>query len=355
MPDPAQAPDVPLPVWRRLHEAAADLRALEPWKWMRDDDLFGVRDPATGAVHTCCILSDKGGPPGLALYRGQAGLRFLFRKDNDPGNPVHDNEPLLEDSLTVEYVGRKLLDPTDRAVWDALQLPRPALARAPYPLFRSMLPAHPPWYLNTDEARLLTTALVLAQAFSQLVDEKPDLFGDRPYEEVPVYTRVGGAADSPWKLDWIKMDLDAPAQPVKPPVLPAADVAEARRRPPKPLEWEVATYFPPLEVNEAPRPYHPRAAVIARSDGTELVHFALNHPARPAAALAADTLVQAIARHGLRPEAVSVDAAELAEGLWPLLEQLGIRLRFRHSLPGVRNVQEFLRDKLGTGDDPSAA
>lgn len=346
MSEPLHPPQVPEPVWRRLHEAAADLRTLEPWKWMRDDDLFGLRDPASGKLHVCCVLGEKDGPPGLALYRGQAGLRFLFRKDEDPGSPLHEGEPLLEDSLTVEFVGRKVLDAEDHAVREALGLGKPPHKRAPYPLFRSMLPAHPPWYLDADEAALLTTACVLAQAFSLLVDEKPDFFGERPYEDIPVYTRVGRDADSPWKLDWTRVNLNAPAEERRPVELPEPDTASARTQPQRPVEWELATCFPPLEIDEPPRPYHPRAAVIARADNGELVHFALAHPVHAAPQLAAETLIQAVARTHQRPEAVAVDDPALAAGLWPLLEQIGVRLRFRTALASVALVQEFLRDKL---------
>ncbi len=38
------APEVPLPAWRGLLDAARAVRAVEPWEWMDDTDVFALVD-----------------------------------------------------------------------------------------------------------------------------------------------------------------------------------------------------------------------------------------------------------------------------------------------------------------------
>lgn len=34
--------------WKQLYAAAIEFHQLEPWKWMYDEDVFGVKDPVRG-------------------------------------------------------------------------------------------------------------------------------------------------------------------------------------------------------------------------------------------------------------------------------------------------------------------
>ena len=36
--------------WRRLYEAAVELKKQAPWEWMYEDEVFGVRNPETGEI-----------------------------------------------------------------------------------------------------------------------------------------------------------------------------------------------------------------------------------------------------------------------------------------------------------------
>lgn len=53
-------PDVPLPLWRDLYEAAMRFKHLRPWETLYDSDIFGIRDPETGDTGYACVLGELG-------------------------------------------------------------------------------------------------------------------------------------------------------------------------------------------------------------------------------------------------------------------------------------------------------
>ena len=56
--------------WSSLFAAANAFRELGPWEWMNDNQVFGVKDPATGEVAWCAVLGMWGEVFGLAAYLG---------------------------------------------------------------------------------------------------------------------------------------------------------------------------------------------------------------------------------------------------------------------------------------------
>jgi hypothetical protein len=345
-------PAVPAETLTSLHEAALALRGMEPWRWMREEDLFGLIEPATGELHIAAILGKEEGPPGLVLYRGEPGYRFLFRKRDDVGSPIDPALPMEEDSLLVEFVPARELQSEDLR---RIEVGQSSVASAPkkgarralgLPKFRSHLPAHLPWFPDTAECELLTTVLVLAQAFTALVDEDPDFYGKRAYEEVPVYSRVGKQADSPWKLDWMKLDLSPKAGP------PPWDASEAELKlcgnlpQQTELRWEMDTFFPPTLIPKAARPYYPRAAVIADAGTGRFIDVDLVHPSEAEGWQAGRVFLQNVQRAKCRPFALHVASATLAEALWPIAEAIGVRVRVSSILQSMPPIREYLARRL---------
>jgi hypothetical protein len=334
-----------------MFEAAMALQNMAPWEWMGEDDSFGIVDPSTGQLHLGIILGEREGAPGFGLYRGQRGTRFLFREQDDPGSPLYPEVAMEEDSLLLEFVPRKELSEMDLALHEMAGFspakPKGRRKRSGLPRFSSRLPAHLPWMPDAVECELMTTALVLAQAFVALVDDDPEFYGDRPYDEVPVYTRVGDRPDSPWKLGWVTLDLSKPAGP--PPAEVAAGVVEAALSRPinDQKSWELETYFPPTIVRKPKRPFFPRASIIADAESGRFLDIELSHPEEPEGNHAARCLLETINDEGYRPYALWVGSPHLMEALWPLAESLSLRLRLRSLLRQTPPIREFLAKKFG--------
>ena len=61
--------------WRRLYGLAVRFRNLAPWKWMTDDMLFAVQDPAGDQIGYCCVIGALGQEFGLIVYLARPLIR----------------------------------------------------------------------------------------------------------------------------------------------------------------------------------------------------------------------------------------------------------------------------------------
>src|SRR5688572_4965976 len=94
--------------WRRLYEAALEFRDLKPWKWMSDDQLFGVRSPTTGETLYCAVLGGLGEMFSLSVYPGLQGLS-AYRCLAEGNAPVRDFRAMMR-CLMAEFGDRAALD-----------------------------------------------------------------------------------------------------------------------------------------------------------------------------------------------------------------------------------------------------
>lgn len=53
--------------WKEFYKIAAKFRDAAPWGWLRDKDIFGVKNPETGEIGWCCIMGAAGQHYALAV------------------------------------------------------------------------------------------------------------------------------------------------------------------------------------------------------------------------------------------------------------------------------------------------
>jgi hypothetical protein len=54
---------------KHLYELSSELKALAPWRWMEEDDLFGVQNPETGEVGFVSVMGQLAEHTALAVPR----------------------------------------------------------------------------------------------------------------------------------------------------------------------------------------------------------------------------------------------------------------------------------------------
>ena len=60
--------------WRKLYALAERVKALAPWDWMEEADMFGVRNPDTDELGFVSVMGTLGEHFAVALYLGSEGL-----------------------------------------------------------------------------------------------------------------------------------------------------------------------------------------------------------------------------------------------------------------------------------------
>ncbi|MFH1380077.1 MAG: hypothetical protein ABII23_07350 [bacterium] len=169
-------PNVPIPILKSLFSAADIFFHQRPWTIFDDRYLFGVRDLNTSEVVYCCILGNLGQVFGLCAYRGAEGFDVYQKIKNSDAEDLADDFLSIQNCLKLEFVLANELDKEDKKILKNLNIKpnKPAC----YPVFRSFIPKHFPWYFNEVEALIMTTALhaihfVYSQAASGCIDLMP--------------------------------------------------------------------------------------------------------------------------------------------------------------------------------------
>ncbi|MBI2813849.1 MAG: hypothetical protein HYX71_06160 [Opitutae bacterium] len=337
------APEVPLETWRDLLAAAQAFRAARPWDWMDDSDLFVLVDEE-GRPFFPSVLGAAGQVFGLALYRGEEGLRFLF----DAMDTLEEHLPetaFRQDALLLDWGAKKALAPEDLAVLAALgHAPRPRERQA-WPCFRSHAPGWFPWFLDAAEARALARGTRALLACAELARRDEDFFAPndedgRVLPTVDIAATLAGSLDAN-QVEWRHWRLPPPAPPPPPSI--RADWAAVRTRPLNPrgaLEFDIFHLRSP--VADSGRPYFPRLALLVDGASGYVYGMEMAPPERAWGDLVVSTWSKAWQTATSRPATIAIRREEWLPALLPLAEHLGIKVELRAELPFIEEARESL-------------
>lgn len=142
--------------WESLYEVAENLKKLAPWRALYETDILVLQLPGREEPVYCSVLGQGGISFGIGVYPGHESLLRLNRVINqDSYRP--ELLALEQDCLMCHFGDREDIAAEDREVMKKLGLRFRGKSQWIY--FRSMVPGQFPWYLNADQAELLTAAL----------------------------------------------------------------------------------------------------------------------------------------------------------------------------------------------------
>lgn len=143
------------PEAKDLFDLAIKVKALAPWRWMEETDVFGVESPDTGELGFVSIMGTLGEHEAVALYLGAEGLYDFVDLHEDQAAPA---ESLIEiRHVQAAFSGREFLEKEDRDLIKQLGLKFRGVNA--WPMFRSHRPGYLPWFVTVAEARFLIHAL----------------------------------------------------------------------------------------------------------------------------------------------------------------------------------------------------
>ena len=143
------------PEAKELFDLAIKVKALAPWGWMEETDVFGVENPDTGELGFVSIMGRLGEHEAVALYLGSEGLYAFIDLHEDEAAPPENLIQIRH--VQAAFSDREYLEKEDRELIKQLGLKfRGANA---WPMFRSYRPGYLPWFVTVDEARFLIHVL----------------------------------------------------------------------------------------------------------------------------------------------------------------------------------------------------
>src|SRR5215470_15005269 len=173
--------------WGKLYAVAGRVKEMAPWKWMMEDNVFGVRNPERDEIGFVSVMGSGGEHLAVALYQGAVALYdFLALREADS---VSAERVLEIPQLQASFEDRGHLEKEDRETIKNLSLKfRGANS---WPMFRNYTPGMFPWFLTSSEARFLTTALEqLLDVAPRVRDDEDVLWGEEDGEFLVRVPRV---------------------------------------------------------------------------------------------------------------------------------------------------------------------
>ena len=321
--------------WLALHHAFRRYCEARPWERLSNEDVLVVNDPLGRFKGYCVALGDGGVAYGLGVYLGDRGLLNYLTTMTSEDEPV--GVEALERGLALSAVlgDREELADGERKAMRELGLRYRGRGR--WPVFRSVIPGHWPWYLGGDEARFLTVALGNVRDVAQRMGQGTlDLYaGHDPGE---VLTR--SLRDGVWRDEW---------EPLRPPALPAEEhrvdpdrlQSIGRSKPMEPVVWEVTASYIPAGVQDGrgTRPYLPTLVLVVESDSRLILTVRML--GRVPAAERQEPVLELLERVERLPGAVVCDRKDTAALLAPITRALDIGL-YVGPTPALDSIRDDL-------------
>ena len=304
-----------------LHHAFRHYCETKPWEQLANEDVLVVNDPLGRFKGYCVALGDGGVAYGLGVYLGDRGLLNYLATMTSEDEPC--GVEALERGLTLSAVlgDREELGNGERKGMRDLGLRYRGRGR--WPIFRSVIPGHWPWYVNADEARFLTIALDNVRDVAERTGQGVlDLYAGRDPGEVLTRSVRCGV----WRDEW---------EPLRPPALPVADHRGDTDRlrsiswstPVGAAVWEVtASYIPTgAQDGRGTRPYLPTLVMVVEgSSGLILTVRMLGRV--PSVLERQEPVLELLEQADRLPGALVCDREDTASLLAPITRALDIGL-----------------------------
>ncbi len=322
--------------WLALHHAFGRYCEARPWERLANEDVLVVNDPLGHFKGYCVSLGDGGVAYGLGAYLGDRGLLNYLTTMTSEHEP--DGVEALERglALTAMLGDREELGHGERKAMRGLGLGYRGRGR--WPVFRSIIPGHWPWYLSGDEARFLTIALDNVRDVAERMGQGTlDLYAGRDPSEVLTRSLRGDV----WRDEW---------EVLRPPALPVEEhrVDTDRLRtisgsvPAGSAVWEVTASYIPTGVQDerGTRPYLPTLVMVVEG-GSGLILTMRMLGRVPTAAEKQEPVLELLERVDRLPGAVVCDREDTAVLLEPITRALDIGL-YVGPTPALDHIKDDL-------------
>ncbi|MGI6085989.1 MAG: DUF7309 domain-containing protein [Acetivibrionales bacterium] len=302
--------------WSALYKAAENFKNAACWKWMYDNDIFGVQDPETGEIAYCCIMGNAGEHFAIAGYLGTEGLDSILKLLSGEIEPSDPDNMYLQKCLMCSFEDRAALASEDLKIIKNLGLK--FRGRNEWPAFRHYEPGFFPWFLTASQCRFLTHIITQALEVSVRCRESKKILEHKTLYTYLVRTnRKPGNGDSSWEDRYIDIE------PFKPEFVSFHIKDEMRlkrlvsTKPIKGIVLEADTFF---------TPYYPKVCMLLDHHRGMVVSFEMMTDLKKEGYKCIEMLVNFIERNSIKPSKILVSREETYYLYVDVCKQLGITL-----------------------------
>jgi hypothetical protein len=337
--------------WERLYELAVKLKALEPWEWMDEQDIFGVQNPETGEIGFVSIMGMLGEHLAMGVYLGAEGLHGYWEMSDPMTDLERDPFAMFEvPQLQASFEDREMLEKQDRDIIKKLGLK--FRGHQNYPLFRSIKPGFMPYFVQSEEARFLILAMEQTLAMLPRFYDDEYLLPDPDEDLILVRVSEQQNGNLVWR-DEIR-SVPAPETPEIVFEIPSNLIAELKNVPQnKDLRLEIDLFYAPMPIGEkGKRLFIPKMLLVTDAKRGLVLDGELIGPEETIAesiALIPQHLIKNLLKLKIRPCEISVRSGVLFEAFKTFTQQINIKLRQTDVLPALDEAKESLSNYFESG------
>jgi hypothetical protein len=323
---------------RQLFALMDQVKALAPWEWMTEIDIFGVQAADAEEPDYISVMGMAGEHFAIALYPGDRPLMQLLQLEQAQpfGDPM---DILLIPQFQASFEDRNMLTDTDRQMLKTLGLKY--RGRNAWPLLRAHQPACLPWYIESADVQRIANALQQLLDVAPRVKEDPDILVPAGEDEFLVRRASGQGDQQRWQDTVVKPTLSVDYE-----IELTVDVALMERVAALPLVTnilEVDLSIMPAPVAEKDeRPFFPYMLMVVESESGMVLGMEILSPRPSLQAMwqeVPNKFLQVLMKLGVLPQVIRVDS-ELLASLLQGLEQLDLQIELVDELPGVEEAKE---------------
>jgi len=328
--------------WERLYDAALKIGQLKPWEKLYDMDLLTILLPDQEEPIFCSVMGRAGECYGIGIYLGYESINKFMQIANLDGTEGLSSltTMLSQDCLMCYFGDRDEITPDDREPMKMLGLKFRGHNNWIY--FRSMKPGMYPWYINGEQAALMTEVLEnLNAAYKYLIEGKLEVDFENGETLLRQY--------SPEQKAWINTKAPIKIPVIKRSLIIDNQILTTRLKKQKmtlvELELDMLYIPNPIQEKDDMIPWMPRIVLMAdRQSGIILNQHILNKDTL-AEEIIIETLEDYIMEHG-RPSTIYVRNENIGCYLNDLCEKIKVKLVMDEDFLAVDEIFDSLMDYM---------
>jgi len=326
--------------WRRLFDAAIQLKKIAPWQWMEETDVFGVKNPDTEETGFVSVMGSAGEHFAVGVYLGDQALYDFW--DLQMGNYFDHPERVLEiPQLQVSFENRDALEKHDYQIIKKLGLK--FRGKNSWPCFQSYRPGYFPWMMDANEVRFMYHVLEQTKQIALLFKEDSSLL--EAADDTSYMIRVPNRQND-GSLIWNDHIIQIPPpEPIPIPVFfDSQDLDRLKRMPKGNHTIELDFFMFPAQIGDkGDRPACTYLMLMLETQSNMLIGVtpmiaepSLEDMWGEIPGLVISHLIES----EIRPKELRIRSDLLFELLQPLKKELGFRLNHPHKLKRLESAKE---------------
>lgn len=194
------------PLLNRIFLAANLICNMEPWEYLHETDVFGIRMPGSGQTWYISVMGNNGEFTAVAAYRGIEGLAGFYHIQEN-AETIPETTILTVPHLLLSFTDREALDKEDREVLRKSGVTVRGKGRWPSleEIIPGFIPAFPGEEILTELPAMLEQAIgVIFKTFT-----KPDILRKKDNDGDKILVRVasGDPSKPVWKSQYETPDI----------------------------------------------------------------------------------------------------------------------------------------------------